>query len=210
MMWKVLYDAKSDEAGGRGEAEVEEYQEPPEDGKLFVGNLPYDVDSEGLTQLFQQAGVVEIAETDRSRGFRFVMMSIVEETGKVVVLYSHYVATLHRRRLSDLERELVDEKRNEELIRSQIKKHFEKIQKIANSTTLPHVMRHLSSRIDEELDLTHLMERLLLADDVISCAHPDFTRIVFSLWATTIPSLYIRAQVNILGRHMTLEALFNF
>ncbi|KAM3306498.1 31 kDa ribonucleoprotein, chloroplastic-like [Capsicum chacoense] len=65
--------------------------------KLFVGNLPYDVDSEGLTQLFQKAGVVDIAEviynrgTDRSRGFEFVMMSTVEEDEKVVVLYNRYV-----------------------------------------------------------------------------------------------------------------------
>lgn len=48
---------------GEGEVE-EEYQEPPEDAKLFVGNLSYDVDSEKLAQLFEQAGVVEIAEVD--------------------------------------------------------------------------------------------------------------------------------------------------
>lgn len=53
---------ESDEAEAEAEAEGEEYQEPPEDAKLFVGNLPYDIDSEGLAQLFQQAGVVEIAE----------------------------------------------------------------------------------------------------------------------------------------------------
>ncbi|KAM3377720.1 hypothetical protein P3S68_010133 [Capsicum galapagoense] len=44
-----------------------EYQEPHEDAKLFVGNLPYDVDSEGLIQLFQQAGVVEIVEVIYNR-----------------------------------------------------------------------------------------------------------------------------------------------
>lgn len=43
--------------------EVEEsYSEPPEDAKLFVGNLPYDYDSAKLAELFNQAGVVEIAE----------------------------------------------------------------------------------------------------------------------------------------------------
>lgn len=87
---------ESDEAEGEAEAEAEEYQEPPEDAKLFVGNLPYDIDSEGLAQLFQQAGVVEIAEviynreTDRSRGFGFVTMSTVEEAEKAVVLYNRY------------------------------------------------------------------------------------------------------------------------
>ncbi|MCD7462574.1 hypothetical protein HAX54_048824 [Datura stramonium] len=84
------------DAGESDDAEAEEYQEPPEDAKLFVGNLPYDVDSEGLAQLFQQAGVVEIAEviynreTDRSRGFGFVTMSTVEEAEKAVVLYNRY------------------------------------------------------------------------------------------------------------------------
>lgn len=47
---------------GAGETEPEGFSEPPEDAKIFVGNLPYDVDSEQLAQLFQQAGVVEISE----------------------------------------------------------------------------------------------------------------------------------------------------
>lgn len=37
------------------------YPEPPEEAKVFVGNLPYDVDSEKLAQLFGPAGIVEIA-----------------------------------------------------------------------------------------------------------------------------------------------------
>lgn len=44
------------------ESGAEYYPEPPEEAKLFVGNLPYDVDSESLAQVFNQAGVVEIAE----------------------------------------------------------------------------------------------------------------------------------------------------
>lgn len=50
---------ESDDSFGEDDGE---YQEPPEDAKLFVGNLPYDVDHEGLARLFQQAGTVEIAE----------------------------------------------------------------------------------------------------------------------------------------------------
>lgn len=56
--------------GGEGEGERSEdeflkdgeFPEPPEDAKLFVGNLPYDVDSQKLAMLFEQAGTVEIAE----------------------------------------------------------------------------------------------------------------------------------------------------
>lgn len=47
--------------------------------KLFVGNLPYSLDSEGLRQVFEDAGfevtsatVVEDRMTNRSRGFGFV------------------------------------------------------------------------------------------------------------------------------------------
>lgn len=42
--------------------EVEEYVEPSEEAKVYVFNLPYDVSSERLAQLFDQAGVVEVAE----------------------------------------------------------------------------------------------------------------------------------------------------
>lgn len=47
------------------DAEEEEFVEPPEDAKLFVGNLPYDVDSQKLAMLFEKAGTVEIAEVKR-------------------------------------------------------------------------------------------------------------------------------------------------
>lgn len=39
--------------------------------------------------------------------------------------------------------------------------HFENIQTIADTTTLPHAMHYLSSRIAEELDSTYLTERLM-------------------------------------------------
>jgi nucleolin len=48
------------EAASGGEASYA--AEPPEEAKIYVGNLPYDVDSERLAQLFDQAGVVEVAE----------------------------------------------------------------------------------------------------------------------------------------------------
>ncbi|KAF6157524.1 hypothetical protein GIB67_004462 [Kingdonia uniflora] len=76
--------------------EEETYVEPPEEAKLFVGNLPYDMDSEKLAGLFDQAGVVEVAEviynreTDQSRGFGFITMSTVEEAEKAVEMFSGY------------------------------------------------------------------------------------------------------------------------
>ncbi|MED6161668.1 hypothetical protein PIB30_062924 [Stylosanthes scabra] len=55
------------------------------DLKLFVGNLPFSVDSAQLAELFETAGTVEVVEviydkmSGRSRGFGFVTMSSVEE-----------------------------------------------------------------------------------------------------------------------------------
>ncbi|URE04617.1 31 kDa ribonucleoprotein, chloroplastic [Musa troglodytarum] len=78
------------------EEEEEAYVEPPEEAKLFVGNLPYDYDSEKLAHLFEEAGVVEVAEviynrqTDQSRGFGFVTMSTIEEAGKAVEMFHRY------------------------------------------------------------------------------------------------------------------------
>ena len=74
----------------------ESFVEPPEEAKLFVGNLPYDVDSQKLAMLFEQAGTVEIAEviynreTDQSRGFGFVTMSTVEEAESAVEKFNRY------------------------------------------------------------------------------------------------------------------------
>ncbi|KAL7115378.1 hypothetical protein ACP275_04G180900 [Erythranthe tilingii] len=79
-----------------GEAADEGYAQPPEGAKVYVGNLPYDVDSEKLAQFFEPAGVVEIAEviysrdTEQSRGFGFVTMSTEEEAEKAVEMFSRF------------------------------------------------------------------------------------------------------------------------
>ncbi|TKY55282.1 RNA-binding protein CP31B [Spatholobus suberectus] len=88
----------TEEGGDDGEEEVAAggFAEPVEEVKIFVGNLPFDVDSEKLASLFEQAGTVEVAEviynrvTDRSRGFGFVTMSTLEEVEKAVQMFSGY------------------------------------------------------------------------------------------------------------------------
>ncbi|KAE9453710.1 hypothetical protein C3L33_14388, partial [Rhododendron williamsianum] len=57
---KVEAVGETDEEGFVGGGQ--EYQEPNEEAKLFVGNLPWEFDSEKLAQFFDQAGVVEVAE----------------------------------------------------------------------------------------------------------------------------------------------------
>ncbi|KAK4353296.1 hypothetical protein RND71_028814 [Anisodus tanguticus] len=69
--------------GVRGAPSYERNDSP--DLKIFVGNLPFSVDSAALAGLFEQAGDVEMVEviydklTGRSRGFGFVTMSSKEE-----------------------------------------------------------------------------------------------------------------------------------
>ncbi|KAL0698375.1 hypothetical protein Bca4012_054497 [Brassica carinata] len=87
----TLSEGEGDASEGGGD-----FPEPPEEAKLFVGNLAYDVDSQALAMLFEQAGTVEIAEviynreTDQSRGFGFVTMSTVEEAETAVEKFNRY------------------------------------------------------------------------------------------------------------------------
>ena len=66
------------------------------DLKLFVGNLPFNVDSAQLAELFESAGNVEVVEviydktTGRSRGFGFVTMSSVEEAEAAAQQFNGY------------------------------------------------------------------------------------------------------------------------
>ncbi|KAL0426406.1 UNVERIFIED_CONTAM: Synaptotagmin-3 [Sesamum latifolium] len=66
------------------------------DLKLFVGNLPFSVDSAVLAGLFEQAGNVQMVEviydkmSGRSRGFGFVTMSTIEEVEAAAEKFNGY------------------------------------------------------------------------------------------------------------------------
>ncbi|KAI4300283.1 hypothetical protein L6164_033679 [Bauhinia variegata] len=66
------------------------------DLKLFVGNLPFNVDSAQLADLFGSAGNVEMVEviydrmTGRSKGFGFVTMSSAEEVEAATRQFNGY------------------------------------------------------------------------------------------------------------------------
>ncbi|XP_038687252.1 RNA-binding protein CP29B, chloroplastic-like [Tripterygium wilfordii] len=66
------------------------------DLKLFVGNLPFSVESSDLAGLFGSAGTVEMVEviydknTGRSRGFGFVTMSSAEEAEAAAQQFNGY------------------------------------------------------------------------------------------------------------------------
>ncbi|XP_020888849.1 peroxisome biogenesis protein 3-1 isoform X1 [Arabidopsis lyrata subsp. lyrata] len=96
-----------------------------------------------------------------------------------------------------------------------MKAHFDNIQMIADTTTLPHAMHHLSSRLVEEIDVSSIMDKLSKGKGILIPSEKlhlwnelkilSFTRMVLSLWSVTMLSLYIRVQVNILGRHLYID-----
>lgn len=143
----------------------------------------------------------------------FVSLGVL---GSGYVLYKLYDA--HRKRVFDLEKELESQREVDELIKKQLQSHFENIQRVSDTVTLPGSMTYLKSRISEELDLSHLTEKLMQGKGQSSTLSTkeklelwerlkilSFTRTASSLWSMTMLCLYVRVQVNILGRHLYLE-----
>ncbi|KAM7468185.1 hypothetical protein LguiB_015747 [Lonicera macranthoides] len=90
----VSSDFDLDEEDGMSDDEERRSFSP--DLKLFVGNLPFNVDSSVLAGLFERAGNVEMVEviydkvTGRSRGFGFVTMSSVAEVEAAAQQFNGY------------------------------------------------------------------------------------------------------------------------
>ncbi|XVE61379.1 hypothetical protein DITRI_Ditri06bG0034600 [Diplodiscus trichospermus] len=82
---------QQEEAEEEEEAKVSE--SGGEEGRLYVGNLPYSMTSSELTEIFSEAGRVANVEivynraTDRSRGFAFVTMGSVDEAKVAIRLF---------------------------------------------------------------------------------------------------------------------------
>ncbi|KAJ8429430.1 hypothetical protein Cgig2_015719 [Carnegiea gigantea] len=78
------------------EDDGEGFREPPGNAKLYVGNLPFDVDGEKLARTFEGAGIVEVAEvicrrnTGYSQIFGYVTMSTIEEAEKAMEMFNNY------------------------------------------------------------------------------------------------------------------------
>ena len=64
--------------------------------KLYVGNLSYKADEQGLTELFSQAGSVTSAKiivdkmSGRSKGFGFVEMGSTADAEKAVEMFNNF------------------------------------------------------------------------------------------------------------------------
>ncbi|CAN6224066.1 unnamed protein product [Urochloa humidicola] len=111
-----------------------------------------------------------------------------------------------------------EEQAADDLIKNQLQEHFEKVQRICDTTTLPMAMHQLSEKIMSELDISKLTDKLRQGKVESSALTPkekydtweeikikSFTKTVSSMWAMTLLSLYTRVQVTILGRHLYLD-----
>lgn len=133
------------------------------------------------------------------------------------VLYKLYES--QKIRNLELEKQLEGEREAEELIKTQLQTHYENIQRISDTTTLPYAMHYMRMRILDDLDLSHVTEKLmqgkgqggggLTSKEKLELWERlkilSFTRVAASMWSMTMLCLYVRIQVNILGRHLYLQ-----
>lgn len=107
----------------------------------------------------------------------------------------------------------------------QLRLHFDKIQTIADTTTLPAVLPHLRSRLLSLLDTTPLTTALSAASSAGQSATSErptspqeklrlweelcvvsFCRSLGAALSLSMLGLFVRAQLNVLGRRVFLDA----
>ncbi|MCO5596759.1 hypothetical protein L7F22_050828 [Adiantum nelumboides] len=105
---------------------------------------------------------------------------------------------------------------HQERIEAQLQVHFQSIQRISDSTTLPSILLRLKSQIFSLLDLSRLTEELEQEKDNSRLSAQErtelweniktlsFSRATCCMWALTIAVLFVRVQFNILARHVYL------
>ncbi|KAH9531180.1 hypothetical protein CY35_19G023500 [Sphagnum magellanicum] len=122
----------------------------------------------------------------------------------------------------DAARSLLLQKEAEDRAEAQFQSHFESIQRISDSTTLPSVLPHLKARLFALVDLSGLTEKLILGkEDPQALSSRDkmqlwqelktlsFTRTVCAMWAVSLLDIFIRIQLNILGRHVYIDTAWD-
>ncbi|KAK9715952.1 hypothetical protein RND81_06G201100 [Saponaria officinalis] len=70
-----------------------EKSDSSDEGRVYVGNLPYNMTSSELSEIFSRAGQIKSVEiiydkmTNRSRGFGFVTMETIDEAREVIRMF---------------------------------------------------------------------------------------------------------------------------
>lgn len=106
----------------------------------------------------------------------------------------------------------------EQRIEAQLQVHFQSIQRISDTTTLPSILPRLKSQLLSLLDISILTEALTQDKDssyVLTTQErielweklkiSSFTRATCCMLALTVAVLFVRVQLNILARHVYLD-----
>ncbi|KAG0599112.1 hypothetical protein M758_12G128800 [Ceratodon purpureus] len=122
------------------------------------------------------------------------------------------------RKEKDAARAAILHKEAEERAEAQLQSHFESIQRISDSTTLPSVLPHLKASLFSKVDLSGLTDKLILGkEDPQLLSQRDklqlwqelktlsFARTVCAMSAVSLLDIFIRIQLNILGRHVYFD-----
>lgn len=127
----------------------------------------------------------------------------------------YYETESELRKERDAARAALLQKEAEEHAKAQLQSHFESIQRISDSTTLPSVLPHLKASLFSLVDLSGLTEKLILGKEAPQSLSPkdklqlwhelktlSFARTVCAISALSLLDIFIRVQLNILGRHV--------
>lgn len=106
----------------------------------------------------------------------------------------------------------------EERVEAQLQSHFQNIQRISDATTLPSFLRHLKRQLFSQVDLSGLTEKLIQGKEAHQALTGQekielwqelkilsFTLATCSIWSLTLLYLFVRVQLNILGRHVYID-----
>lgn len=112
-------------------------------------------------------------------------------------------------------RRIFEEKQADENVRN----HFNSIQKISDNTTMPSILPHIRDRLSKLIDISDLTERLMRAktsEEPLSATEKyglweelkilSFTRTCTAAVAVSLLDLFLRVQLNIVGRYLYLDS----
>ncbi|KAK3282607.1 hypothetical protein CYMTET_9664, partial [Cymbomonas tetramitiformis] len=113
------------------------------------------------------------------------------------------------------QRRIFEEKQADENVRN----HFNSIQKISDNTTMPSILPHIRDRLFKLIDISDLTGRLMRAktsEEPLSATEKyglweelkilSFTRTCTAAIAVSLLDLFLRVQLNIVGRYLYLDS----
>ena len=98
-------------------------------------------------------------------------------------------------------------------------RHFDSVQLIADNTTLPALLPHVRTRLFALADVGEITRQLrqareggnaVSAEEKLELWHTltrrSFVRCLAGLWSAVLMDVYVRVQLNVLGRHLYLDS----